>query len=82
MTPLTAERAKQVFDSLFDLAVDRHEEGKIEEALKIFQSLCFIDPRDFGVWQAMAQCHEDLHQPAIAAMMLSFGEQIQEAVAS
>lgn len=76
---LNPQVPKPGFDTLFNLAVDRHEAGNIKEALAVFQSLSLIDPRDMGVWEAIARCHEDLGQPYIAALVLSLAEQSREA---
>lgn len=69
---------KGAFDAMFNLGVDRHEQGKIEEALRLFQLLSFLAPRDQGVWLALARCHDDLGQPAEASFLRSIGQQIAE----
>lgn len=73
---------KVAFDAMFNLAVDCHERGKIEDALDMFRALSFLDPRDPGVWSAMARCHEDLGQEETAALLRSLGAQIQEELPS
>ncbi|MCU0655210.1 MAG: hypothetical protein MUF64_07960 [Polyangiaceae bacterium] len=70
------------FDAMFNLAVDCHERGKIEDALDMFRALSFLEPRDLGVWKAMARCHADLGQEDTAALLLAVGEQIRIEVAS
>jgi hypothetical protein len=70
------------FDAMFNLAVDCHERGKIEDALHMFRTLSFLEPRDLGVWKAMARCHADLGQEDTAALLLAVGEQIRCEVAS
>jgi hypothetical protein len=80
-TPQEHDR-KLAFDAMYNLAIDCHEKGKIEDALDMFRALSFIDPRDPGVWKAMARCHEDLGQEETAALLLSIDAQIREEVLS
>ena len=73
------QERKLAFDAMFNLAVDCHERGKVEDALHMFLALSLMEPRDAGVWGALARCHEDLGQGDVAALLRSVGEQIQEA---
>ncbi len=78
----TSNDRQAAFDAMFNLAADCHERGKIEDALDMFRALSFLDPRDPGVWSAMARCHEDLGQEETAALLRSIGAQIQEELPS
>lgn len=77
-TQPTTESSKLLFDAMFNLAVDCHEKGKLQDALEMFQALSLVDPQDAGVWQALARCHDDLGQADVAAMVRSIGAQIEE----
>jgi Tfp pilus assembly protein PilF len=78
----TSNDRQVAFDAMFNLAVDCHERGKIEDALDMFRTLSFVNPCDPGVWSAMARCHEDLGQEETAALLRSIGAQIQEELPS
>lgn len=73
---MTQESVLLTIDAMFNLAVDCRERGKIDEALEMFRFLSALDPRDAGVWRAMARCHEDLGQTEAAAAIRSLGEQL------
>ncbi|MCS6900696.1 MAG: tetratricopeptide repeat protein [Myxococcales bacterium] len=82
MTNHETTSTKIVFDAMFNLAVDCHERGKIEDALDMFRALSFLAPHDPGVWNALARCHEDLGQEETAALLRSLGAQIQRELPS
>ena len=71
---VTPERAQ--LDAVFNAAIDQHEQGRVVEALEILQLLSLLDPRDQGVWRALARCHDDLGQPEVGGFLRSLGGQV------
>lgn len=65
------------FDAMFNLAVDCYEKGDVRGALEMFQVLSLVNPSDEGVWAAMARCHEDLDEGAVAVFLRSLSGEIQ-----
>lgn len=82
MMTASEQGSRLAFDAMYNLAVDCHEKGKVEDALELFRALSILDPKDMGVWRGMARCHADLGQEDMATFLLSIGEQIQEEIAS
>ena len=76
MATATTAPGRAHLDAVFNAAVEQHEQGRVVEALEILQLLSLLDPRDEGVWRALARCHEDLGQPDVAGFLRSLGAQI------
>ena len=71
----------QATSSIFNVAVERYGSGAIDEAVAILQLLSFLAPQDRGIWLALAQCHEDLGQEAVAHALRTLADHIQEVAA-
>jgi predicted Zn-dependent protease len=81
MTTQRAHLDRDAIGAVFNVAVARYGAGAIDEAIAILQLLSFLAPTDKGVWLALAQCHEELGQEAVADRLRCLAEQIEEAAA-
>ena len=73
--------ARDAVNAVFNVAVERYGAGAIDEAIAILQLLSFLAPADRGVWLALAQCHEEIGQEAVADSLRSLADRIEEAAA-
>lgn len=72
---------RDAVNAVFNVAVERYGAGAIDEAIAILQLLSFLAPTDRGVWLALAQCHEELGQEAVADSLRSLADRIEEVAA-
>jgi hypothetical protein len=77
MTLPRAELDPQATSAIFNIAVERYGSGAVDEAIAILQLLSFLSPQDRGIWLALAQCHDDLGQEAVADALRSLADRIQ-----
>lgn len=62
------------FEGLYELAHGMYEQGKYEDAAKVFELLCFYDHEQARLWCGLGYCRQQLKDYLGAASALSYAD--------